>query len=501
MPKTVTVADLSITTVAAMAPQDFHIEVADQHVQTIGLEHPAEVIGLTGKITQYNNMIRLAEEFRRRGKLVVIGGPFASLAPEMVRDHCDILVEGEMEEIADEFFADLRAGTWKDHYKGTQPDLKLSPVPRWELYRNDRALSGAVQTSRGCPFECEFCDVIQYLGRKQRHKEPSQVIRELEVLYQLGYNKVFLSDDNFTVFRRRTKDLLEALIEWNDNLPNGHLIFMTQLSIDIADDTEMLQMCAAAGMTSIFIGIETPSEESLREAKKRQNMGIPLVERIQRFIDHGMVINGGMICGFDHDGYDIFERQFHFAMQTSVPIFTLGALVAPQATPLYERMKRDGRLVGYQDDKGDDAVAATPWHTNLTPMKMSREELYEGIKWLANNLYSPESFGTRLSHFIDTFGRELPESTLKKMDTRLNLRPIDLEFISVVRRLPRMGEAEAKLWDRIAKQVTRKPMVRNFVMMALMQYMQVRYMYSSKSFWEPSLSAMPQPTIAISHIG
>ncbi len=150
-------------------------------------------------------------------------------------------------------------------------------MPRWDLYPNGQALMGSVQTSRGCPFECEFCDVIQYLGRKQRHKPVGQVLAELDQLYRLGYRSVFLADDNFTVYRARAKELLVALRDWNARQTDGRMRLMSQVSIDAAGDEDMLQMCADAGLTHVFIGIETPNEESLREAKKRQNLKKNLV--------------------------------------------------------------------------------------------------------------------------------------------------------------------------------------------------------------------------------
>ena len=156
------------------------------------------------------------------------------------------------------------------------PDLKNSPIPRWDLYPKGRALSAQVQTSRGCPFECEFCDVIQYLGRKQRWKDPDQVVRELEVLYDRGARAVFLADDNFTVMRRRARDLLERLVDWNDHRPAGRMLFSTQASVDLARDQELMDLCLAANLRTIFMGIESPNEESLAETMKRQNLRVDL---------------------------------------------------------------------------------------------------------------------------------------------------------------------------------------------------------------------------------
>jgi len=166
----VNTADLTIPTVAALVPSDWDVTICDERAQPVDFKTPAAVIGLTGKVSQRKRMMELAAEFRRRGKLVVMGGPHASLSPDDLHRHADILVTGELEEIAGKLFSDIASDQWQPHYEGGRPGLGTSPVPRWDLYPRSLAITGQVQTSRGCPFECEFCDVIQYLGRKQRHK-------------------------------------------------------------------------------------------------------------------------------------------------------------------------------------------------------------------------------------------------------------------------------------------------------------------------------------------
>ena len=364
-------ADLAIPTVAGMVPRDFDVRLCDENISPIEFDISADFVGITGKITQWGRMTAIAREFRRRGKVVLIGGPYASLSPEVVRPHCDIVVRGEAEDISEELFSDLRKGRWKPEYVGNRPDLARSPMPNWELYPNDRALLGTVQTSRGCPFECEFCDVIQYLGRKQRHKPVTQVLRELDEIYRRDYRHIFLADDNFTVYRARAKELLAALRNWNFRQDQVKVRFVTQVSIDAARDAELLKMCAEAGLTQVFIGIETPNEDSLKETKKRQNVGINLLDQVQHFLEHGIAVVGGMIVGFDSDRPDIFERQYEFAMSSPIPIFSVGALVAPAATPLHERMAKEGRLssdgseVAAMEHKyhptADDARTAAAW--------------------------------------------------------------------------------------------------------------------------------------------
>ena len=259
-------ADLTTPTVAAFVPRSWDIRMCDARWQQVDLDTDADVIAITGKVSQRREMKRLARIFRKKGKLVIAGGPHASLWPQDMMHEVDALVIGEMEDIAVELFADIDAGRLKSEYRGSKTDLRASRPPRWDLYPYSAKMMGQVQTSRGCPFECEFCDVIQYLGRKQRWKEPEQVITELEELYRRSCRDVMLADDNLTVVRKRARALLHALARWNGTRPAGRMRFATQLSIEIASDTDLLQLAVEAGLHRSFIGVEAPNEDSLKEA-------------------------------------------------------------------------------------------------------------------------------------------------------------------------------------------------------------------------------------------
>jgi radical SAM superfamily enzyme YgiQ (UPF0313 family) len=465
------IADLAAVTVAALAPPHWDISVCDEHLAPVDFDHPAAYVGITGKVSQAARMLELAAALRRRGKIVLLGGPSVSLSPEAFRGHCDILVIGELESVAPELFADLERGSWKDEYVGERVDLALSPVPRWDLYPTERALSASVQTSRGCPFECEFCDVIQYLGRRQRGKPISQVLAELDVLYSYGFRTVFLADDNFTVYRRRATELSIALRDWNRGRPAGPVAFNTQVSIDAARDVELLQLLSEAGMRHVFVGIETPNEESLRETKKRQNLGVDLLAQVRRFLEHGISVTAGMIIGFDHDGPDIFDRQFEFAMASPIPIFSVGALVAPAATPLHARMKATGRLVSDRPE-----LAASPWDTNIVPARMSRSELLQGLQRLSRDLYTPENFGRRVLQMIDAFPSSLPAP---EADSVAEGRPIEAEATLIIRRIVAHGTGEKQMMAAILRSMRTKPSARKAVMRALFAYAQVRHLHAS----------------------
>ena len=209
-------AELSLPTVAAMVPEDMKVELCDENMGPIDFDTKAEVIGIAGRISQVHRIKEIVKEFRKRNKIIMIGGPLATLNPELIRDHCDILIRGEMEEIASKVFKDIKNGTWKKEYFGTQPNPIISPLPRWDLYPNDKALIGTLQTSRGCKFNCEFCEVVQYMGHKIRHKNMKQILDELEVLYVNGYRFIFLVDDNLTANANMTKRILKKIKLWAD---------------------------------------------------------------------------------------------------------------------------------------------------------------------------------------------------------------------------------------------------------------------------------------------
>jgi len=485
LPAAAFVADLSITTVAAMIPADFSVELCDEIISPVELDKDADFIGITGKSSQQGRMLQLADEFRRRGKTVILGGPVASLSPDWVRPHCDILVTGELENIADQLFADLRRGTYMDTYHGTAADMARSPAPRWNIYPHQRALQGCLQTSRGCPFQCDFCDTIQYVGRHQRHKPVQQVLDELQRLYTLGFRAVFLADDNFTAHRPKARELLQALQDWNAQAPAGRVWFSTQLSIDAAKHPDLLELCANAGLIECFVGIETNNAASLQQAGKRQNLGEDPLARLDRFVASGVGVVGGLMVGFDADECDIFENLFDFAMQSPVPTFSVNALNAPPTTPLHERMERQGRLVS----DGSEFGPVTPWWTNIQPARMSRKELQRGLIWLVNRLYQPAAFEQRMARFIERF--DAPYSHLREPGTPL--RQVNLQAVSVVRAIVELGTEEHAMLKRLSRAARAKPAAQRHLFANLFRYTQIRHLYGAAGMWNPELGWQESP--------
>ncbi len=478
------VADLATTTVARLMEPYFEVEICEASLEEVNYDTDAEFIGITGKISQWPHMKELSNEFRKLGKTVIIGGSYASLSFDVVRPYSDILIRGEIEEIADEMFQEISSGNYKPEYEGTQPDLSTSPLPRWDLYPNDKALLGALQISRGCPFQCEFCDVIEYLGRKQRHKSVDYIIAELDQLYKYGYREVFIADDNLTVYRKKVKEILQAIGDWNRKQTDGRMLFRTQVSIDVARDPEMMELATYAGLFAVFIGIETPNVESLKETRKLQNLRIDLSEQLHTVYSHGLSVYGGMIVGFDNDKPDIFEKQFEFIQQGAIPYVTYGLLNAPDQTPLHERLKKDNRLI----NENESIVAGNAYETNILFQHISIEEAQMGSKWLMNNLYSPSHFGERLCSFLDSVGdgKQADSTTLSK-----KFRPVYKEQYRIIRNIRKMGEEEALMYDRVTKMLAKKPFANIHALNYLGLYASIRSTMNYNNTWDQSLLDQP----------
>ena len=388
------IMNIALPTLAALAPPEVDVTIVDEAVERVDFDGRWDLVGITGYLTQMRRMCEIADEFRRRGQLVAIGGPYASLSPHVVRPHADILFRGEAEHTWPTFLDDFLRGHWQTEYASHEPvDLACSPMPDLRRVRAGAYELGVVQTSRGCPFECEFCDVIVYLGRRQRHKRPDRVLGELEQLYQAGYRSVLLSDDNFTANRRRAAEIISAVGEWNRSQPQPVALY-TQLSIDVARDQDLplLDLCAEAGLKQAFVGIETPNADALREVHKRQNLRADLVADVHRIQQRGIMVQAGMITGFDSDTLDCFVQQYEFLQVAGIPMVLLAMLNALDGTPLQRRLAEEGRLK--QLLLPDGAL-----DTNIVPKQMTSQQLLKGTIWLLNRLYAPRAFLERLSVF------------------------------------------------------------------------------------------------------
>jgi len=385
--------NLSMPTVAGLTPRHHDVTICDENVEEIDFDVEADIVGVTGYIVHRARMLEIIEEFRRRGRFVVVGGPYASLCPEELRGRCDVLFVDEAEETWPRFLRDFEAGAWQAEYRCEEkPDLSQAPMPRFDLLRVDRYHALTIQFARGCPFNCEFCDIIVMYGRRPRAKTPEQVMAEISECHRLGAGQVFLVDDNFIGNRKQAKALLREIAAWGAE--RGHpLSFNTEVSLNVAQDEELLELLRAAHFTTVFIGIESPRRESLQETRKTQNTRGDLVESVRKVQSYGIQVQAGMIVGFDHDDIHIFEEQLRFIQDARIPVSMTGMLQALPKTPLHERVQREGRLLA--DSTGDQFV-----FSNIRPLAMSRLELYRGYRRLLEQLYDYGHYRARALGFV-----------------------------------------------------------------------------------------------------
>ena len=396
---------LGLLTLAALAPKEFKVTICDENTgERVDYDTPAQIVGITGYLLQKTSVLAHADEFRRRGKTVVIGGPMANLLPEVCRDHCDVLFEGEAEYTWPRFLREFAAGRWADSYVETEKiHLPDSPPPRLDLVRR-RYAHGIVQCTRGCPFSCEFCDIIVVFGRKMRFKPIEQVIGEVEAWARKGVHTVFFADDNFVGHRAYAKELLVALARWNAR-QGRPLAFYTQASIDMVRDEELLRLLRDANFSEVFIGIETPRKASLAETHKTQNEKVDLVDAVHTVQSHNLFVMAGMIAGFDNDDAAIFDEQYEFCQKAQIPVIMNNTLNATPRTPLAKRLEAEGRLFSNDWTKDDFSHQVKAGETNFRPLNMTMEELTQGQKKLIRRLYEPEAFRERLLGNLGRFGR------------------------------------------------------------------------------------------------
>ena len=388
---------LGLLTIAAMTPPEFECRVVDLNCGPLSDADLAwaDIVCFSAMISQRSSLFTAAERCRAASKLVVFGGPFPTGCPEECAPYCDVQILNEGEMTWPMFLNDLRRGDYRALYVSDEkPDITRTPIPRFDLINVDDYLLIPIQFSRGCPFLCEFCDIIVMFGRKPRTKTPEQVCDELDSLYRTGYRgTVFIVDDNFIGNKREVKRLLPRLKEWNEahGTPFG---YGTEATINLADDPALLGDMVNAGFDWVFVGIETPSVESLRETHKFQNTRRSLVESVHEIQNAGLLVYGGFIIGFDSDTENIFDRQIEFITEAAIPVAMVGLLGALPGTPLYRRLREEGRLKG-ETFAGDNQCG----YTNIVTI-LPQRTLLEGYRRIIEKIYTSEAFFARASSAI-----------------------------------------------------------------------------------------------------
>lgn len=457
--------NLSLPTVAGITPPGHELTLMDENVEAIDFEVDADIVGLTGYVIHKKRILELAAEFRRRGKFVVVGGPFASLCPEDLRGKVDVIFVDEAEYTWPQFLRDYEAGVWQaEYHQGEKPSMHDSPLPRFDLLKVDRYRTMTIQFARGCPFNCEFCDIIVMYGRRPRTKSVEQVMAEIRAIYQLGIRNVFVVDDNFIGNKKEAKDLLRALADWQQ-AHEYPIELMTEVTLNVAQDDELLHLMRGANFTTIFVGIESPRAASLQETHKTQNLRESILDSVHRIQAAGMEIMAGMIVGFDHDDATIFDEQFRFIQEARIPVSMTGMLNAMPRTPLYQRLKDAGRLLA--ESVGDQFV-----FTNIIPQGMSRLQLYEGYKQLLQRLYSYRNYRRRTMQLILNKGSQIQARLLAgRQDMRIFRHVL---WTCMVRTSPRRAWMTFRL---LAETALRRPrMFRDAVTFALLHKHLYEYM-------------------------
>src|SRR6476620_4915171 len=378
---------------AALVPDHHDVTLIDENVEDIDFSRlaRADLVCLTGMSIQGRRMREILERVRSFGVMTVVGGPLATVEEETLDGLADIVFVGEADETWPQFLHDWERGCQKSRYEQPEKtDVTRLPLPRIDLLKTDRYMFGSMQISRGCPFTCEFCDIVVTFGRRPRLKTSAQVLAELEAVARAGLSVVFVVDDNLIGNKKAIKPVLRDIINWQQQRAYPLTLF-TEASIDLAEDEELMELMGLANFQSVFIGIESPNEDSLVETKKLQNVrpkAGSLVERVRRIHAHGIDVLCGMIVGFDHDDASTFDAIADFIAEARIANALIGQLHAIPTTPLYDRLKQDGRL--------NDTAATNRYGTNVIPLGMSQAELRRGFIQLMQAAYTTDAYFARL---------------------------------------------------------------------------------------------------------
>jgi radical SAM superfamily enzyme YgiQ (UPF0313 family) len=429
---------LGLMTVAALLPNDWKKRLVDTNVECLSDRDLAwaDVALISAMHIQRESLEAIVERCRSRGLRTIVGGPIASSlsAVELKVDH---VVIGEAESLIASLARDLEQGSAEPIYQAAErPEMATSPLPDLSLIKMRRYSTMAVQYSRGCPFNCEFCDIIEIYGRRPRTKAVSQVLAELDQLRAAGWREaVFIVDDNFIGNKARAKELCVALAEWRSQYKIS-FDFNTEASLNLADDPELMQLMKDAGFVSVFLGIETPDESGLIASNKLQNTRRSLLESVATIQSYGMQVMGGFILGFDTDGEDIFDRMVEFIQKSGIPIAMVGLLQAMPGTQLFRRLWKEGRIVDAgHGDNTDDKL-------NFLP-NMDAARLVEGYRSVLKRIYSSAAYYERVKLYLNrTQSRTGERTTRQQWLTVANARA----FVTSIVRQGVFGKQRWSYW-------------------------------------------------------
>jgi radical SAM superfamily enzyme YgiQ (UPF0313 family) len=438
---------LGLLTVAAMLPEEWEKKLIDMNVSALTEEDLewADYVFLSAMVVQKKSTIEVIRRCKKLGIKVVAGGPLFTTGYEEFED-IDHFVLNEAESTLPLFLNDIKNGCAQHMYTSKEwPDLGKTPRPQWDLINMKKYASMCIQYSRGCPFNCDFCDIIVLNGHKPRTKSKDQILGELEVLYAQGWRGgVFFVDDNFIGNKKRLKiEILPAIIDWMKQ-KKYPFSFFTEVSINLSDDEELMQLMVKAGFNKVFVGIETPNEDSLTECNKYLNKNRNLIACVKKLQNIGLEVQGGFIVGFDNDPLSIFERQISFIQKSGIVTAMVGLLNAPHGTRLYHRLKKEDRLLN--DSSGDN----TDFSLNFIP-KMNVEILMNGYKKILSTIYSPKHYYKRVITFLKCY-------KLKPLKRKIHFKFCNLKaFFKSVWFLGIKGKERLHYWKLISWTLVRRP--------------------------------------------
>jgi radical SAM superfamily enzyme YgiQ (UPF0313 family) len=447
---------LGLMTVAALLPEAWKKRLVDTNVEPLRDRDLAwaDVVLLSGMHIQSESLLAIVERCRARGLRTVVGGPIASSVPavELKADH---VVIGEAESLIADLARELEQGTARPVYQADErPEMTTSPLPDLSLIKMKKYSTMLVQYSRGCPFNCEFCDIIEIYGRRPRTKAVAQVLAELDQLRAAGWREsVFIVDDNFIGNKARAKELLRALVEWRTQAGTG-FDFITEASLNLADDTDLMQLMKDAGFKSVFLGIETPDESGLVASNKLQNTRRSLLDSVARIQSYGVEVMGGFILGFDTDKEDIFDRMVEFIQKSGIPIAMVGLLQAMPGTQLFRRLRSEGRIV---DAGGGNNTFCD--RLNFLP-RMDSAKLVEGYREVMKRIYNCEAYYERVKLYLNrahpkpprrAAGEPAKKQPREAWMTRSNLRAL----VNSIVRQGVFGRHQWSYWKFLAEAATR----------------------------------------------
>ena len=393
---------LGLATLAALCPPHWQVEIVDENIEPVPLAPQADIIGVCGMQAQFTRQRELLEFYRSSGYFVVAGGSYASLCPEKFSALADSVVAGEAEYIWPEFCRDFEHARPRALYRETGTvALADSPAPRFDLLKLEYYTTATLQFSRGCPFRCEFCDIIVMFGRKPRMKSNEQIGRELDLLRARGACNVFFVDDNLIGNKAAAKDLLRFLRDYQQR--HGYRFnFGTEASINMAQDKELLELFREANFIWVFIGIESPDEATLRATRKTQNIHEDPLTALRRIYAHGIDVLAGFIVGFDGDTLATFQRQYRFIVASGIQVAMVGLLTALPRTPLYERVKHEGRLI-----EGAEHGDNTKPRTNIVPRHMAYDEMVAAYMAFYRKLTGDRAIAQRVRNKLRYLGEPI----------------------------------------------------------------------------------------------